>query len=817
MTALLRSKNRVVPQLLIAGEELCDLRINAQNPDLFFSIPLLEPSRITIQFQEFNSASRCLLLLSPCDPYPTNETAVWRLSSPDPQKNVIIHPADSNYPTSTLYLCIRYLELSGHTFIRLKVTLEHTFFAAWFRRDRCECLPSKKASIMAAAAAAATASGGSTLTRLSERRESDTGLRSGPLPGAPLSWHDEEEDREAQAMYQDSKTMHRLEYGAGAESSSSNEIVMEDVVDDSRDTFHQTPHLFTRSSLYCGEWRGNLPHGRGIKLYAVSAVGQVVLEKMYNSAMLVRAVYEQRTIPWTANSLQESFEGTITNGGTLSSLNLDEVKGWNVIPLIERGMEAYDGYWCNGEKEGTGIYQWQDRSYIGEWAAGMREGTGVLEKQDGSWYRGEWHFDHRHGTGTSYDVHTETTYTGKWANGLRNGSGRLVYKNGITVIGEWREDIVHDQVQATFPDGSRYDGGWLNDCRSGHGVWTDPRECVYTNTWVGDRREGPGSIRFTNGVMFHGTWKNDEVVDGAYHFANGDVYTGAWCERTLTREGFGKCVSKNGDIYEGEWHQDLRHGQGKMVYADNKATYEGTWVENVRHGHGVLHDVHGVYDGEFVQDERCGHGIQTGPDGSHYEGGWKHDYRAGAGVYFYAPDNTTYEGIFLHDRLQGEGTSEVISTKDFYEGTWLDGVKQGRGTRVFPNGDILRGIWHKGQHQNGRIEYVYADGTKFVGDWCDGQRQGKGTQVNTDGTVYEGEWMNNQPNGHGVLTQTDGSSVECQWENGRQLDGGGVLTFADGSIYRGEVVNGIPEGLGKLTYPDNTEFEGRFKEGIYWL
>lgn len=800
-------KKRPIPTLLPPGEELCDLRVDARNPDMFFSIPLPEPSRIIINFQEFNSASRCLLLLSPNEPYPTNETAVWRLASPDPQKVIVIHPADSNYPISTLYLCVRYLERSSYTFIRISVKLERTFFAAWFRRERCQCPLSKKVSIMATAVNTAKASAENSITRLSDKGKSEC---VSPLKG-PDEWNCREEDSSSE------KALKRYELGSGAESTSSNEIVMEDSTHEEEHVVYKSPKQYTKSSLYCGEWCGNLAHGRGIKFYAVSPVSQVVLEKLYNSSMLVRTMYEQRTIPWTANSLQESFENTIANGTSLAQLNIEEIKGWSIIPLIERGMEAYDGHWKDGEKDGTGVYQWQDRSYVGNWSSGLREGFGVLEKQSGSWYRGEWHLDHRHGDGTAYDVNTNTTYTGQWSNGLRNGKGRLLYANGVTVFGEWHNDVLDPEVETHFPEGSKYAGGWANDRRNGSGVWTDARGCEYTNNWVDDRREGSGAIRFTNGVVFHGTWKDDEAVDGAYHFLNGDVYTGSWCEETLMREGCGRCVSKNGDIYEGEWHRDLRHGQGKMIYAENNATYEGNWVENVRHGQGVLKDEYGVYEGGFELDERCGHGTQTAPDGSHYVGGWKHDYRAGAGVYYVASEDTTYEGIFLHDRLQGDGTSEKQSDKDFFEGTWLDGLKQGRGIRVFPNGDVLRGIWHKGKHQNGQVEYEYANGTKYVGDWNDGQREGQGTQVNPDGTVYEGTWMGNNPNGHGTLINVDGSSVECEWEAGRQLDGAGVLCFADGSVYHGQIRDGIPEGIGVLTYPDNTEFKGTFKNGIYWL
>lgn len=799
------------------GEEICDISLDALHPDLYFEVFIPAPSRITVEFKEFNSASRCLLLLSPSDPHPTSETAVWRLSSPDPQKKVVLHPADHNYPTKALFIAVRYLEMNGSTSIRMRVTLERNFFATYFHRHSCDCRLSLAVSVKMAAAASVYPGSPKSIRRLSERiaRTSSSADGASKLDNARVA---------RKRSYNKAKKNFR-EYLEGDIATCSDIVVEVDELQNDDDhhccssgaASHEGYQQFTRSSLYCGEWEGHLPHGRGIRFYAVSAVGQVVLEKASNAAMLVRTEFEQHSIPWTANSMQEPCEKTMLQRDMLQAIDLNSLSGWSIIPLMERGMEAYDGYWEKGEKSGKGIYQWQDRVYYGEWKMGLREGYGVLERQDGSWYRGEWHLDFRHGTGTSYDVETRKTYTGEWNKGVRSGKGRLAFDNGVTVTGEWNDDTLGSTVHASFSDGSTYEGGWEDDCRHGQGIWTTDRKCVYTNTWKKDQKEGSGTISFPNGVIFNGTWEEDRVVEGAYYFTNGDVYVGEWRNDTWMREGCGKCICKNGDIYEGEWLRDLRHGHGKMTYASGKGTYEGSWVEGVRHGHGVLQDSNGVYEGTFVVDERSGDGIQRGSDGSYYEGGWKHDFRAGPGVYYYAPDDTTYEGIFLHDRLQGKGVSTVRSSHDSFEGTWLDGLKQGHGTRYFPNGDILRGVWHRGDPQNGEVEYTYTDGTKYVGEWCDGQHQGQGTLFSRDGTVYSGAWLQNQPHGHGTLTRSDGSSVECEWEKGRQLDGDGILTFGDGSVYTGDVVNGIPEGTGVLRYPDQTEFKGQFRNGTYCL
>lgn len=779
---LASSTDRPHPILLEPGVELCDLTVDAKEPDAYLFVPVTQPCKITIKYQEFNSASRCLLLLSPTDPYPSNETAVWRFSSPDPKKTVVIHPADANFPRSKLYVCIRYLECSGNVFYRITVELEPIFFSSWFSRGCGRPEPSDRASIMSSAGVSPAQT--PSLMRLTSPSSFRIDGKRGDTPST--------EDP--------------------------SEFVMGDAAstDFGSTRVRDQDTALTTSALYCGYWRGHLPHGRGMKFYAVNDVAQVILEKMLNASMLLRTEFEQQSIPWSANSLHETFEATISLNGELCDIDVKKHRGWRLIQIVENDTEAYDGYWCDGQKHGKGIYQWQDRSYIGEWKNGKREGSGALEMQSGSWYRGQWANDHRHGKGTFYDVETQIVYTGEWAGGFRHGEGKLEYPNGVVVFGEWEKNKLKPVVRAVFPDG-KYEGEWEGDNCHGEGVWVSANGCVSTNKWVNGVRQGPGSISYPNGVVFKGNWVDDIPDDGAYYFANGDVYIGEWDEKLSGREGTGRCVSTNGDVYEGEWHHDLRHGNGKIVYGGGAGTYEGSWMNGVRHGRGVLVDENGVYEGEFSKDERSGLGTQKAPDGSHYTGGWKHGFRAGPGEYYYAPDDTVYEGIFLHDRLQGKGSSKKVSDHDTFEGTWLDGHKHGYGTRIFPNGDVLYGLWHKGDHQNGSIEYTFVDGTKFTGDWRDGQREGHGVQINADGTVYEGMWKNNLPWGHGKLIQLDGTSVECEWENARQLDGKGTLTFVDGSVYNGDIVDGVPEGMGVLTYPDETEFFGRFQKGIYVL
>ncbi|EPY15952.1 hypothetical protein STCU_11650 [Strigomonas culicis] len=54
--------------ILENGVELTDIRIGASQRALFFHLAVPDPARVTLRFQELNTASRCMLLASPTDP-----------------------------------------------------------------------------------------------------------------------------------------------------------------------------------------------------------------------------------------------------------------------------------------------------------------------------------------------------------------------------------------------------------------------------------------------------------------------------------------------------------------------------------------------------------------------------------------------------------------------------------------------------------------------------------------------------------------------------------------------------------------------------
>ena len=46
----------------------------------------------------------------------------------------------------------------------------------------------------------------------------------------------------------------------------------------------------------------------------------------------------------------------------------------------------------------------------------------------------------------------------------------------------------------------------------------------------------------------------------------------------------------------------------------------------------------------------------------------------------------------------------------------------------------------KGDCKNGYGEYIYKDGTKYLGNYKKGKEHGKGKLIYTDGGIYEGDF-----------------------------------------------------------------------------
>jgi hypothetical protein len=98
--------------------------------------------------------------------------------------------------------------------------------------------------------------------------------------------------------------------------------------------------------------------------------------------------------------------------------------------------------------------------YNGEYSDGERDGYGVYLWEDGSMYSGEFVNEHKHGYGV-YKWKNGPTYEGDFRNGTFNGEGTIKWE-----IGWWQFATI--QFPITWSDCCRYSGIWKN----GKPVWS---------------------------------------------------------------------------------------------------------------------------------------------------------------------------------------------------------------------------------------------------------------------------------------------------------------------------------------------------------
>jgi len=109
---------------------------------------------------------------------------------------------------------------------------------------------------------------------------------------------------------------------------------------------------------------------------------------------------------------------------------------------------VYIGELRNGLPHGVGTFTSKEFTYIGSWFYGTMSGLGVIHYPDGSFYKGEFYADRRHGHGEEdlLSPAGKIRYVGGWKNGMKHGMG----------------------VEFLYHDGrvERRDGVWKNDIRS---------------------------------------------------------------------------------------------------------------------------------------------------------------------------------------------------------------------------------------------------------------------------------------------------------------------------------------------------------------
>jgi hypothetical protein len=833
--------------------------VSATRPVRYFSVFLSEPALVVLQMQEANTASRCALFLSCTTSKPNANSASWRLTSPEPIKQIVLHPLDPAYRVGVLMIGVHYLETSGQSNFQLRAQVSRDFFAMWLRTGEVP-----RASV--------TVAGGRASSSLASAREDTREALHGSHESAGP----------AKALR---STLHGLLSSAADAPTES--------LPSSGARGPTRGSLFT--SLYIGDWHGNHREGLGFQYYAApdptagGCVWQGVVQAddseggtafatgngddKENAAshsrlsaascsfthqstsfssmeeatalscnavagplLLLRAFSERHNLPWSAWSIPDTLTpeelAKLCFGHSFRLAQSNRLSGRAVTraskpeegAVVEAEEAAFSSTSARPDSpqklgfhssstapslppsppvaslatavEGLSVLgSVIDRLLLAEIRDAELEQWSVLPVQPGVEVYAG-EWVANTKDGRGFYQWLDRSYVGEWVGGRRWGFGLLRRKDGGWYRGQWERHVPHGSGEARLmPENLLYKGEWRNGCRSGQGCLTYP-----------------------DGTAVHGTWDADRLLPQVHAvYADGSTYDGVW-GADACREGEGTWTDTSGCQHIHVWSHDTRVGEGKEVYP-NGVVLEGTWQDDKLIS-GVFVFPNGdryVGDMDAEKHVRDGTGTCTSADGScTYTGSWSNDKRAGYGVFTRSQRSlTTTVGRSAVSDADGATAAtaataattaaEPAVTVERYEGEWRDDMRSGagheeKGEEVYDgnfDGDCRNGT---GRQRNTRT------GSFYNGHWKAGHRSGAGCYYSaTKDTSYEGVFLHDRLTGTG--TATKGASQEQYrglWLDGVE-QGHGSLRLANGDTLHGVWQRGQPKPDAAVEYIDAPE------------
>lgn len=350
------------------------------------------------------------------------------------------------------------------------------------------------------------------------------------------------------------------------------------------------------------------------------------------------------------------------------------------------GAIVYEGGYSRGEKSGVGTeYQTDGTKYSGEFKHGLRHGKGVLTRENQCMYDGYWCQGVRQGKGK--EVVGNTVYEGEFMKGVRHGQGVLSRLDGQLIYsGEWKWGKKNGEGKELFKGGIEYQGSYLDNRCEGKGKQFQNGVLLYEGEFVNGLREGEGVLYDDAGnVKMKGVFRRGKM-NGVCMIVNqrtSSTYTGNVVDDVPNGKGEEKY--KDGSYYVGEFKSGMRHGKGCYYNSADEIVYNGSWLYGLKHGLGDCHDEYGLYSGSFVRGKKEGQGVYTLYSGDQYKGEFADDLYSGRGVFTNVSGRVVYDGEWRNGQRHGEG-KVFFGNGEYYQGELVHDMMCGKGICFYENG-----------------------------------------------------------------------------------------------------------------------------------
>ncbi|KAJ5069275.1 phosphatidylinositol-4-phosphate 5-kinase related [Anaeramoeba ignava] len=355
-----------------------------------------------------------------------------------------------------------------------------------------------------------------------------------------------------------------------------------------------------------------------------------------------------------------------------------------------------------------------------------------------------------------------TRHTGAFQNAIPVGQSQIKYPNGTIFEGMFVNGKKEGNAVVEFPTGDTLKTVWKNGVPNGESEMVDVDQNHFIGFLVDGKKDGDGKFSDVSGAFYQGEFKNNMFHGkGNVSYSDGSQFNGTFQDHS--RNGFGKFIQNDTFIYEGDWENDLRKGKGKQVY-QNGDIYEGEWLDDLRHGKGKFQSGIAFYEGDWQYDCKNGKGLMMWNKTKWYDGEWKNNLRHGYGVF--VNGNYKYTGHWRNNLPNGKGElcyyqkniekRLSIIQKDRKELPILTDSNDSVDSNELNNPMIqneqepeilekIVGNFLKGKPHH-HVKYYISKRYRFEGEMDMGKKHGEGTLFFENGGKVTLHWNHDKPN-----------------------------------------------------------------------